>query len=140
METVADSAEARTAITALAPLVAATATVLVNHNNKVELLEVSWFLIRFVISRLFVSNTIVGNRDAKSLPYHLDKADIQADLTGQRPIYPLSCYSPGRDTPRQLIEGPVEISPEELRCRFYMQRAAGNEQLAVSEHILYSRS
>jgi hypothetical protein len=71
------------------------------------------------------------NRDPKTLPYHLDKADIKNDLTGQRPIYPLSCYGPGRDVPRQLIEGPVEISPEELRVRYYTQRLAGAEAVAV---------
>jgi nucleoporin NUP42 len=57
---------------------------------------------------------------------------IQSDLTKERPIYPLSCYGPGKDAPRQLIEGPVEISPEELRFRYYTLRAAGNEPTAVS--------
>jgi nucleoporin NUP42 len=57
---------------------------------------------------------------------------MKHDLTGQRPIYPLSCYGPGRDAPRQLIEGPVEISPEELRVRYYAQRLTGNEPGAVS--------
>jgi len=57
---------------------------------------------------------------------------MRNDLTTQRPIYPLSCYGPGRDAPRQLIEGPVEISPEELRVRYYAQRLAGNEAGAVS--------
>ena len=56
---------------------------------------------------------------------------MKNDLTGQRPIYPLSCYGPGKDAPRQLIEGPVEISPEELRVRYYAQRNAGNEAGAV---------
>ncbi|KAJ4384724.1 hypothetical protein N0V86_000326 [Didymella sp. IMI 355093] len=74
-----------------------------------------------------------ANRDSKSLPYHLDIADIKADLSGQRPIYPLSCYGPGRDAPRQLIEGPVEISPEELRVRYYAARAAGQENVAQQE-------
>jgi nucleoporin NUP42 len=57
---------------------------------------------------------------------------MKNDLTTQRPIYPLSCYGPGREAPRQLIEGPVEISPEELRLRYYTLRAAGNEPQAVS--------
>ncbi|KAF1365078.1 hypothetical protein EJ07DRAFT_161191 [Lizonia empirigonia] len=74
-----------------------------------------------------------SGRDSKTLPYHLDIADIRADLSGQRPIYPLSCYGPGRDAPRQLIEGPVEISPEELRVRYYTQRAAGSENVAQQE-------
>jgi nucleoporin NUP42 len=69
------------------------------------------------------------------MPYHLDKADMKNDLTGQRPIYPLSCYGPGRDAPRQLIEGPVEISPEELRVRYYAQRLAGAEAVAVSTSL-----
>ncbi|OSS52646.1 hypothetical protein B5807_02972 [Epicoccum nigrum] len=74
-----------------------------------------------------------SGRDSKTLPYHLDVADIKADLSGQRPIYPLSCYGPGRDAPRQLIEGLVEISPEELRLRYYTQRAAGSENVAQQE-------
>ncbi|OAL54946.1 hypothetical protein IQ07DRAFT_584085 [Pyrenochaeta sp. DS3sAY3a] len=65
--------------------------------------------------------------------YNLDKNDIRNDLTGQRPIYPLSSYGPGKDAPRQLIEGPVDISPEELRLRYYTLRAAGNEGGAQQE-------
>ncbi|KAF2641332.1 hypothetical protein P280DRAFT_468968 [Massarina eburnea CBS 473.64] len=65
--------------------------------------------------------------------FHLDKADIEADLSAQRPIYPLSCYGPGRDAPRQMIEGPVEISPEELRSRYYLARMTGNEVVAQQE-------
>ena len=72
-----------------------------------------------------------GGRDAKGLPYGLNKDDIKADLSDQRPIYPLSCYGPGREAPRQLIEGPVEISPEELRYRWYTARASGNQEAAV---------
>ena len=72
-----------------------------------------------------------GNRDGKP-SYGLDRDDMKNDLTTQRPIYPLSCYGPGREAPRQLIEGPVEISPEELRLRYYTLRAAGNEPQAVS--------
>jgi hypothetical protein len=57
-------------------------------------------------------------------------------MSTQRPIYPLSCYGPGRDAPRQLIEGQVEISPEELRLRYYTARAAGSENVAVSRPCL----
>jgi nucleoporin NUP42 len=57
---------------------------------------------------------------------------IKNDLTVERPEWPLSCYGPGRNAPRQLIEGPVEISPEELRLRYYSQRAQGSEIAAVS--------
>ncbi|KAF2827356.1 hypothetical protein CC86DRAFT_348743 [Ophiobolus disseminans] len=77
--------------------------------------------------------SFANNRDAKPPAYHLDKNDMKNDLTGGRPIYPLSCYGPGRDVPRQLIEGPVEISPEELRVRYYAQRLAGNEAGAQEE-------
>ena len=77
-------------------------------------------------------NSFASNRDPKSSTFSLDKDVIQIDLTKERPIYPLSCYGPGKDAPRQLIEGPVEISPEELRSRYYTLRAAGNEPTAVS--------
>lgn len=73
-----------------------------------------------------------GSRDSKPPSFHLDRDDMKNDLTTQRPIYPLSCYGPGREAPRQLIEGPVEISPDELRLRYYTLRAAGNEPQAVS--------
>ncbi|KAF1956585.1 hypothetical protein CC80DRAFT_61039 [Byssothecium circinans] len=65
--------------------------------------------------------------------FSLEKAEIEADLTSQRPTYPLSCYGPGRDAPRQLIEGLVEISPEELRSRYYLARASGTEAAAQQE-------
>ncbi|KAL6709517.1 hypothetical protein ACN47E_001452 [Coniothyrium glycines] len=78
------------------------------------------------------SNAFGGNRDSKP-SFYLDKDDIKNDLTDQRPIYPLSSYGPGRDAPRQLIEGPVEISPEELRLRYYKLRNEGNEPQAQQE-------
>ncbi|KAF2252383.1 hypothetical protein BU26DRAFT_256232 [Trematosphaeria pertusa] len=74
-----------------------------------------------------------GGRDPRNIRFHLSREDIKADLTDQRPTYPLSCYGPGRDAPRQLIEGPVEISPEELRSRYYSYRATGNEAVAQQE-------
>ncbi|KAI4921964.1 hypothetical protein J4E90_000392 [Alternaria incomplexa] len=79
------------------------------------------------------TNSFGGNRDQKSSTFSLDKDAIQIDLAKERPIYPLSCYGPGKDAPRQLIEGPVEISPEELRSRYYTLRAAGNEPTAQQE-------
>ncbi len=81
---------------------------------------------------LFWFLLFTGSRDAKAPSFGLDKADIRNDMTGQRPIYPLSCYGPGREAPRQLIEGPVELCPEELRLRYYTLRTAGNEPTAVS--------
>ena len=58
MEAAVDSAEAeaRIVITALTPLVVATATVLANPNNRVELLEVS-FQTLLVTPRSFTPNT-----------------------------------------------------------------------------------
>jgi nucleoporin NUP42 len=47
-------------------------------------------------------------------------------------MWPLSAYGPGRDAPRQLLEGGIDISPEEMRMKFYGKRAAGNESAAVS--------
>ncbi|EOA89773.1 uncharacterized protein SETTUDRAFT_45886 [Exserohilum turcica Et28A] len=79
------------------------------------------------------SNAFGGSRDSKPPSFHLDRDDMKNDLTTQRPIYPLSCYGPGREAPRQLIEGPVEISPDELRLRYYTLRAAGNEPQAQQE-------
>ncbi|CAN9142149.1 unnamed protein product [Alternaria alternata] len=79
------------------------------------------------------SSSFGGSRESKSSTFNLDKDVIQADLSKERPTYPLSCYGPGKDAPRQLIEGPVEISPEELRLRYYTLRAAGNEPTAQQE-------
>ena len=69
--------------------------------------------------------------------YHLDPDIIKNDLVNDRPIWPLSAYGPGRDAPRQLIEGPIEMSPEELRLQFYVARASGNEQAGVCASDFY---
>ncbi|KAJ4300662.1 hypothetical protein N0V90_002749 [Kalmusia sp. IMI 367209] len=82
-----------------------------------------------------------SNRGSGPARFNLQKDDIKSDLTDQRPIYPFSCYGPGREAPRQLIEGPVEISPEELRARYYSQGAAGNVAAAQQEEgQLYSKT
>lgn len=69
-----------------------------------------------------------GGRDQPA-PYHLNADHIRADLTsggdGERPNWPLSCYGPGRDAPRQLLEGAVEQSPEECRVLYHQAVAAG---------------
>jgi hypothetical protein len=98
-----------------------------------QVLHVTCFFIGTLSRHSFTSTmlTSTGNRDAKPASFHLDRDDIKNDLTTQRPIYPLSCYGPGREAPRQLIEGPVEISPEELRLRYYTLRTEGNEPTAV---------
>jgi len=64
--------------------------------------------------------------------YHLSKDVITVDLKGERPIWPLSAYGPGKDAPRQLIDG--DMSPEELRSQFYKARASGNEAAGVCIH------
>ncbi|KAI7054435.1 hypothetical protein KC327_g18288, partial [Hortaea werneckii] len=69
-----------------------------------------------------------GGRDQPA-PYHLNAEHIRADLTsggdGERPMWPLSCYGPGRDAPRQLLEGAIEQSPEECRVLYHQAVAAG---------------
>ncbi|KAI8939689.1 hypothetical protein NX059_003447 [Plenodomus lindquistii] len=80
-----------------------------------------------------LSNPLTGNRDQNSTAsFNLSEADIKKDIE-ERPLYPISCYGPGRGAPRQLIEGPVEISPEELRLRYYTLRAIGDEGTAKQE-------
>ncbi|KAJ4348459.1 uncharacterized protein N0V89_009833 [Didymosphaeria variabile] len=81
-----------------------------------------------------------GNRTGTPR-YTLSKDEIKTDLTDQRPAYPFSCYGAGRDAPRQLMEGPLEISPEELRARYYTQRSSGNEAAGQHEEAqLYSKA
>ncbi|EME40011.1 hypothetical protein DOTSEDRAFT_74769 [Dothistroma septosporum NZE10] len=73
---------------------------------------------------------------AQSEPFNVTNAGIRQDLSsisgadppGDRPIWPLSCYAPGNKPPRQLIEGLLEQSPEEMRLKYYLARAAGSEQ------------
>lgn len=56
---------------------------------------------------------------------------IKADLTDERPIWPLSSYGPGKNAPLQLMEGDIEQSPEEMRVRHYLALAKGNPQESV---------
>ena len=80
-----------------------------------------------------------GGRDQPA-PYHLNADHIRADLTiggdGERPNWPLSCYGPGRDAPRQLLEGAIEQSPEECRVLYHQAVAAGLVGEYVSHLIL----
>lgn len=79
------------------------------------------------------SGAFMGNHAPNSQSkLKVSEADIKADLS-ERPLYPLSCYGPGKGAPRQLIEGLVEISPDELRLRYYTLLAAGNETIAKQE-------
>ncbi|MCJ1435438.1 hypothetical protein MMC27_004811 [Xylographa pallens] len=67
-------------------------------------------------------------------PYHLDREIIKTDLSGEKPIWTLSAYGPGRGAPLQLFGGyPREQSFEELRLRYYELASAGNQQQAVQE-------
>ncbi|KAK3070952.1 hypothetical protein LTR53_009541 [Teratosphaeriaceae sp. CCFEE 6253] len=63
------------------------------------------------------------NRNQK-LPYHLDRDAVAADLEvggdGERPRWLLSSYGPGRDASRQLLEGALEQSQEEMRVMCYI--------------------
>ncbi|KAK5113512.1 hypothetical protein LTR62_003381 [Meristemomyces frigidus] len=78
-----------------------------------------------------------GQTADQKLPYNLDKEAITSDLTaggakGERPEWPLSVYAPGRDAPRQLLEGAVEQSPEEMRLLCYEAKAKGQLEQYVS--------
>ncbi|EMD00048.1 hypothetical protein BAUCODRAFT_30495 [Baudoinia panamericana UAMH 10762] len=72
-----------------------------------------------------------GQDRNQKLPYNLDREAIQADLTpsnqpkGEKPEWPLSAYGPGREAPRQLIEGSLEQSPEEMRVLYYLAASEG---------------
>ncbi|MCJ1415184.1 hypothetical protein MMC32_001515 [Xylographa parallela] len=67
-------------------------------------------------------------------PYHLDREIIKTDLSGEKPIWTLSAYGPGRGAPLQLFGGyPREQSFEELRLRYYELASAGNQQQAIQE-------
>jgi len=56
--------------------------------------------------------------------FSLDREALAADLDGgpkgEKPQWPLSCYGAGRNAPRQLLEGPLEQSMEEMRVLGYM--------------------
>lgn len=71
--------------------------------------------------------------------YSLEKYSregIQVDLTKERPRWVLSSYAPGKHE-KNLLDG-HDLSPEELRLRFYAARAAGNPTLYVRRAILQS--
>ncbi|KAM3422150.1 hypothetical protein BST61_g2520 [Cercospora zeina] len=90
-----------------------------------------------------------GNVDEN--PYHLNTEDIKNDVTyvrdkkeGERPAYPFGAYGPGRGAPKQLIEGPLELSPEELRVQAYLAQANGTRpqfeaQYAQLEQLMSSK-
>ncbi|KAL8693975.1 MAG: hypothetical protein Q9218_001273 [Villophora microphyllina] len=74
--------------------------------------------------------------------YKIDKNIVAHDLTGDRPLYILSSYGPGKDAPEQLFGGqPREQSFEELRFRHHELASAGNEAQAIQEaQVLYSNA
>ncbi|GAA6034169.1 hypothetical protein JCM8097_003764 [Rhodosporidiobolus ruineniae] len=62
-------------------------------------------------------------RSSPSAPT-FDTANIRHDLTVERPKYKLSSYGPGEGEPN-LLDG-FDVSPEELRLRYYKAKAANN--------------
>ncbi|KAK5126252.1 hypothetical protein LTR85_010487 [Meristemomyces frigidus] len=69
----------------------------------------------------------------QKLPYYLSHDAIRADLTiggtdGEKPEWPLSAYGPGKEAPRQLLEGLIEQSFEEARLLCYAAVNANNLQ------------
>lgn len=69
---------------------------------------------------------------SQATPYSVTREGIETDLKKERPQWPFSAYGPGRDAPKQLFEGPLEQSFEEMRVAFYLAQAEGNAQAAVS--------
>ena len=54
---------------------------------------------------------------------------MQADLTKERPIYPLSVYGPGKGEPTLIG---ADVSPEELRLKFYAARGDLNSYVSTA--------
>lgn len=82
---------------------------------------------------------------AEDNPFFLLSEDIRWDLTwrrdnekGERPLYPFGAYGPGKGAPKQLIEGELEQSPEELRVQAYLANSNGQLPQFVSTIILVS--
>lgn len=70
------------------------------------------------------------DRPGKEREFNLNPDYIKLDLTtgppdGERPLWKLSAYGPGKDAPRQLLGGSLEVSPEELRVQCYLAQASG---------------
>jgi hypothetical protein len=78
---------------------------------------------------LCMQNTMLNKPPRR---YRLDTRVIDTDLSVERPLWPLSAYGPGLNAPRQLIEGDVEISPEEMRYQAYLLKSQGNDSQIVS--------
>ncbi|KAF2501689.1 hypothetical protein BU16DRAFT_522599 [Lophium mytilinum] len=87
-------------------------------------------------SRGFSAGTQANKR---TWPYHLSPDTIKDDLVKERPEWPLSAYGPGRDAPLQLLEGGIDISPEEMRMRFYAARAAGRENQYIEQEAVLAK-
>lgn len=69
--------------------------------------------------------------------YGITAEGIRLDLTdnkqkGERPQWEFSAYAPGVGAPRQLLEGQVEQSEEEMRVMCYLAKATGQLQAYVS--------
>jgi nucleoporin NUP42 len=66
--------------------------------------------------------------------WNINVDDIKNDLTAGkgRPLWILSTYGPGTNSPASLLDA-NELSFEELRSRFYELKAAGNELQATNE-------
>ncbi|KAK4549134.1 hypothetical protein LTR36_007591 [Oleoguttula mirabilis] len=69
----------------------------------------------------------------EKLPYYLNHDALRADLTiggteGEKPEWPLSAYGPGKEAPRQLLEGLIEQSFEEARVLCYAAVNGNNLQ------------
>lgn len=75
---------------------------------------------------------VANHRKVQSNNYNVSVENTRDDLTKDRPLYPFSCYGPGVNAPKQLIEGHLEQSPEEMRVQAYLAQSNGQIEQYVS--------
>ncbi|MCJ1289156.1 hypothetical protein MMC34_000688 [Xylographa carneopallida] len=106
-------------------------------RNDITLSETTLLVIQdpsFLQGTNIMLTTLGSSSIRHEHPYHLDRELIKTDLSGEKPIWTLSAYGPGRGAPLQLFGGyPREQSFEELRLRYYELASSGNQQQAVQE-------
>ena len=80
------------------------------------------------------SDTRDRSKQLSNQERYIDQDQLRKDLSTERPIWNLSCYSPRPDVPKNLFGGPErELSPEEMRLHFYELASQGKMQNAINE-------
>jgi nucleoporin NUP42 len=74
-----------------------------------------------------------GQAGGSDRSYRFDVEQIKNDLSVELPVYPFSNYAGHgtTDPPKHFFNPQMEISPEELRVKYYLARLQGVEQQAV---------